>query len=169
VAALAACCGGQVIARFTAQYIPVVATQALTADRNVLMKYPRIPAGIATLVTAVTVADCNTRQRPVWNMVGCRSIRRWIGSTVTGRTLIGNQGLGVIPTRRFPSRHAMTTGAVGAGRNVNTALSCGIRAVMATGTIACRGERAVIRLGAGPVGGGLVTAVTSRQCWQMSR
>ncbi len=43
VAALAVCRGGQVIARLAAQYVPVVATYALTADRDILMKYPGVP------------------------------------------------------------------------------------------------------------------------------
>jgi len=84
VAALAVCRGGQVSARLAAQYVPVVATQALTADRDILMKHPRVPAGIATPVTTVAVADCNTCQRLVRNMIGGGPIRRWIGSTVAG-------------------------------------------------------------------------------------
>ena len=111
-------------------------------------------------MTAVTVVDCKPCQRLVRNVIGRWSIRRWIGSTVTGRTLVGHQSLGVIPTGRFPSRNAVATGAVRTGWNVNAVLSRGIGTVVATGAVACRRERTVIRLGARPVGGCLMTAVT---------
>ena len=112
-------------------------------------------------MTAVTVVDCNPCQRLVRNVIGRRSIRWWIGSTVTGRTLIGHQSLGVIPTGRFPSRSAVATGAVRTGWNVNAVLSRGIGTVVATGAVGCTREGAVIRLGTGPVGGSFMTAVTS--------
>ena len=160
MAVFAVCRGGQVIARLAAQYVPVVATYALTADRDILMKYPGVPVCVATLVTAVTVVDCKPCQRLVRNVIGRWSIRRWIGSTVTGRTLVGHQSLGVIPTGRFPSRNAVATGAVRTGWNVNAVFSCGIGTVVATGAVACRRERAVIRFGTRPVSRGLVTAVT---------
>ncbi len=120
-------------------------------------------------MTAVTVVDCNPCQRLVRNVIGRRSIRRWIGSTVTGRTLIGNQRLGVIPACRFPSRNAVATGAIGTGWNVNAVLSRGIGTVMATGAVGCTREGAVIRLGTGPVGSGLMTTVTRPLCRQVSR
>ena len=63
----------------------------------------------------------------------------------------------------------MTTRAVRTGWYVNTVLSRGIGTVVTTGAVGCTRESAVIRLGARPVGGCLMTAITSGSCRQMSR
>lgn len=120
-------------------------------------------------MTAVAVVDSNPGQRLVRNVVCARAVCWRIGSTVTGRTLVGNQRLGVIPTGRLPPCNAMATAAIGVDWNVNSVFSCGICTVMTTGAIGRPRERTVIRFGTRPVDSGLVAAVTGRLGWQMSR
>lgn len=67
--------GGCRLARSTEAGVGV-AGGALSRYRDIGMEYARVPAGIARLVTAVTVGDRHAAERLVWNVAGSWTIRR---------------------------------------------------------------------------------------------
>ena len=157
------------VVRLAGSRSSVMATQALTADRDVLMEQARIPTGVATPVATVAVANHHTGQRFVGNVVHCGSIGRWVGTAVAGRTLIGNHRLSVIPAAGPPGRNAVTVCAVRRRRNVGSGLPTGTAPVVTTGAVGRCGESAVIRSGARPIDCRLVAAIASGLRLQVSR
>ena len=78
----------------------VVAGRAARAHGNIGVKFGWSPTGITCLVTGIAVA---AGERLVGNVAGRESVCRRVGTTVAGRTLVGDHRLGVIPAGGLPS------------------------------------------------------------------
>ena len=134
------------------------------------MEDARVPAGVATLVATVAIGNRHPAERFIRYVIGRGATCRGKATGVTGRALVRNCHLAVVPYRRFPARGGMAADAIHRSGHVRAGFAGGCIAVMATGAIGATIEQAVIGFGTQPRAGGLVAVlahgltVVNRRC-----
>lgn len=128
-----------------------VTTGALTNNRHTAMEPCWRPSRKSTAMAGIAVGDHHASQGLVRNVVGQAATRRWESAAVAGRTLVGDDDLGVIETGRQPRRCRVAADAIRSpDRNVTRGFPGGRSAVMATCAVRRGREQDVIDLGASP-------------------
>ena len=128
-----------------------VTTGALTNNRDTAMKPCWRPGRKSTAMAGIAISDYDASQGLVGNVIEWAGVRRWESAAVAGRTLVGDDDLGVIEPGRQPRRCCVAAGAIRSpNRNVTRRFPGGRSAVMATGAVRRGREQAVIYPGASP-------------------
>ena len=146
-----------------------VARGALGGNRNIGVKYARVPAGKACPVTCVAIRNRNAAQCFIRNVVSTRTVCRGIPTRVARCTLLTHRHLGMVPRSGFPGCGGVARGAVQGGRNVGSRLTSCRTSVVAGRAIRGSGEAAVIHTGCGKPSVGFMASPASRLGRQMPR
>ena len=141
-----------------------VTTSALTNNRDTAMEPCWRPSRKSTPVAGIAVGDHHPSQGLVGNVVERASVRGWESAAVAGRTLVGDDDLGVIEPGRQPCRCRVAADAVrSSDRNVTRRFPGGRSAVVATCAVRRGREQTMIDLRAGPSGGSVAGAAIGRR------
>ena len=128
-----------------------VTTGALTNNRDTAMKPCWRPGRKSTAMAGIAISDYDASQGLVGNVIEWAGVRRWESAAVAGRTLVGDDDLGVIEPGRQPRFCRVAADAIRSpNRNVTRRFPGGRSAVMATCAVRRGREQAVINSGASP-------------------
>ena len=128
-----------------------VTTGALTNNRHTAMEPCWRPKRKSTAMAGIAVGDHHASQGLIRNVIERARVRRRESAAVAGRTLVGDDDLGVIEPGRQPRRCCVAAGAIRSpNRNVTRRFPGGRSAVMATCAVRRGREQAVINSGASP-------------------
>ena len=128
-----------------------VTTGALTNNRHTAMEPCWRPKRKSTAMAGIAVGDHHASQGLIRNVIERARVRRRESAAVAGRTLVGDDDLGVIEPGRQPRRCGVAAGAIcSPDRNVTRWFPGGRSAVVATCAVCCGREQDVIHLRASP-------------------
>ena len=147
-----------------------VTTGALTNNRDTAMEPCWRPGRKSTPVAGIAVGDYDASQGLVGNVIEWAGVRRWESAAVAGRTLVGDDDLGVIEPGRQPRRCCVAADAIRSpNRNMTRGFPGGRSAVMATCAIRRGREQTVIDLRTGPNRSSMACAAIGRRNEMIAR